>query len=145
MTAHLKLVAFDAEDLAVISTHLELAVMQASNMVHLPKDRRFVFVTRRFDWASPGIAHSVRPLTGVHFDHVLALRQTGEFLPEDSVSLLSLQFVMKDNPAGTVILNFADQTIELDVECLEVHLTDLAEDETQGDSAPALSPQNMWR
>ena len=46
----LKLVALDPEDLAIISTHLQDAVLRVGDIVFLPKERRFAIEVRRFDW-----------------------------------------------------------------------------------------------
>ena len=46
----LRLVALDPDDLAVISAHLQDALLRVGDIVYLPKERRFVVQTRRFDW-----------------------------------------------------------------------------------------------
>ncbi|MBF5066143.1 DUF2948 family protein, partial [Salmonella enterica subsp. enterica serovar Istanbul] len=38
----LKLIAFDSEDLSVISAHLQDAVLTVGDLAYVPKDRRFV-------------------------------------------------------------------------------------------------------
>lgn len=144
MSEHLKLVAYDGEDLAVLSAHLELAQIWRVHMVHLPDERRFVFIARRFAWESPGIAKSVRPQTGVHIDHVFAVRHFEDFKGDQEFSLLSLQFVMKNNPAGDVVLNFGDKRLVLEVECLEAHLTDLEENARAQDAGAPPSLPRQW-
>ena len=47
----LKLIALDAEDLRVISAHLQDAVLRVGDMVYLPNEKRFVALANRFDWA----------------------------------------------------------------------------------------------
>ena len=47
----LKLIALDAEDLGVISAHLQDAVLRVGDMVYLPNEKRFVALANRFDWA----------------------------------------------------------------------------------------------
>ena len=50
----LKLVALDPEDLAIVSAHLQDAIVRVGDLAYLPKERRFALVARRFDWeASP--------------------------------------------------------------------------------------------
>ena len=48
----LKLAALDAEDLAVISAHLQDAILKASDLAYLGAQHRFVLVARRFDWSA---------------------------------------------------------------------------------------------
>ena len=46
----LKLIALDADDLAVISAHLQDAVMKVGDLAFLPREKRFAAVANRFDW-----------------------------------------------------------------------------------------------
>ncbi len=46
----LKLIAFDEEDLKVVSAHLQDAVVRVGDMAYLPKERRFAALLNRFDW-----------------------------------------------------------------------------------------------
>src|SRR5262245_64592893 len=46
----LKLIALDAEDLAVISAHLQDAVLKVADLAFLPREKRFAAVANRFDW-----------------------------------------------------------------------------------------------
>lgn len=48
----LKLIALDAEDLAVVSAHLQDAVLKVADMAYLPREKRFAMLVNRFDWAS---------------------------------------------------------------------------------------------
>ena len=45
--ADLKLIALDAEDLSVVSAHLQDAVLQVGDLAYLPKERRFAAVANR--------------------------------------------------------------------------------------------------
>ena len=116
----LRLLAFDAGDLAVLSAHLENAEISRAGMAFLPRERRFAFVTSR-----PGADIFE---TGVHFDHVLKASHIGfdTCLPEDTLQLLSISFSADDAPAGHVLLVFScGNVIRLDVECLEASLRDM--------------------
>ena len=116
----LRLLAFDAGDLAVLSAHLENAEIARAEMAFLPRERRFAFVASR-----PG-TEGVE--TGVHFDHVLAASHIGfeTCLQEDMLQLLSISFSAQDAPAGHVLLVFScGKVIRLDVECLEACLRDM--------------------
>ena len=46
----LKLIALDEEDLSVVSSHLQDAVMRVSDMAYLPSQQRFAAIVNRFDW-----------------------------------------------------------------------------------------------
>ena len=45
----LRLVAFDPEDLSVISAHLQDSLLQVGDIAYLPKERRFAIQVRRYD------------------------------------------------------------------------------------------------
>ncbi len=46
----LKLIALDADDLKVISAHLQDAVLRVGDIAYLPRERRFAALGNRFDW-----------------------------------------------------------------------------------------------
>ena len=46
----LKLLALDEEDLIVVSSHLQDAVMRVGDMAYLPSQQRFAAIVNRFDW-----------------------------------------------------------------------------------------------
>ena len=50
MTASLKIIARDAEDLAVVSACLQDALIPLNEMRYLPQERRFIMVANRFRW-----------------------------------------------------------------------------------------------
>ncbi|WP_114184770.1 DUF2948 family protein [Microvirga aerophila] len=122
----LKLVALDAEDLAVVSAHLQDALLRVGDVLYLPGERRFVIQTRRFDWETPDTPQ--RRLTCLHFEHVTAVRVRGiEQGNKDALlNLLAISFVERDAPAGTATLIFAEGgAIQVDVECIEMQMKDL--------------------
>lgn len=129
---NLKLIAFNSEDLAVVSAHLQDAVLTVGDLVYQPPAKRFVALLSRFDWSSAleneGAAE--RCQCALRFERVLAARHAGIDLARtaDPLALLALQFDAKgpDDPGGTVLLLFAGGgAIQLDVECLELELKDL--------------------
>ncbi|MBM0207061.1 DUF2948 family protein [Micromonospora sp. STR1s_5] len=65
----LKLAAFDADDLAIVSAHLQDAVIRVGDVTYLPEQRRFALVGRRFDWEARD-GEPRRRLTGCHFERV---------------------------------------------------------------------------
>lgn len=135
----LKLIAFDVEDLNVVSAHLQDAVVRVGDMALLPRDKRFAAVLSRFDWArlivgETGSANSDHELarlrTALRFERVLAARTTSidHSRPDDVLALLAVSFEGRgpDDPSGTVTLTFSGKAaVQLDVECLEAELKDL--------------------
>ncbi|MBK18286.1 MAG: hypothetical protein CMM52_05555 [Rhodospirillaceae bacterium] len=128
----LKLRATDTDDLAIISTFLQDAVIAVNEMTFLKKESRFAFVANRFRWED---ADRERPVEGdpiyerVHcgicFDTVTAVRQNGldQQRKAQVVSLLSI--VAED---GFIDLAFsAGITVRLEVEKILCHLQDLNE------------------
>ncbi len=125
----LKLAALDAEDLAVISAHMQDAVLRAGDLAWLPGEHRFVLVARRFDWSiAPGEAPR-RRLAGVHFERVDAVKSRGitpGAASDETLSLLAITFEEGEAPSGTATLVFSGgAAIRLDLECVEVRLKDL--------------------
>jgi len=124
----LKLLALDADDLAVVSAHLQDAVAKIGEMAFLPKEKRFAMLVNRFDWAGAERGQSMRRRTGVHFERVLGAQARGiSFKDKDTVlNLLAVEFEAGDAPSGFVTLFFSgDAAIRLEVECLEGELSDL--------------------
>jgi hypothetical protein len=123
----LKLVALDQEDLAVISCHLQDALVRVGDLAYLPRERRFALAARRFDWeADPGEPPR-RRLAGVHFEGVRAARTRGidRSNPDRILNLLAVTFSETNAPSGSVTLLFSEGAIQLDLECIEGQMKDL--------------------
>ena len=129
----LKLMALDAEDLAVISAQVQDAVTRPDAFDFAQREKRFTLVINRFAWdaadAKPrsGSAYERRQ-SALSFARVLNVRSTGVRRgdADQVLSLLAIRFAETDAPAGTVELVFADgPLIHLDVECVEAQLEDL--------------------
>lgn len=124
----LKLVALDADDLAIVSAHLQDAVLKLADIVYLPKEHRFALAARRFDWEGAVQGHRRRRLTALHFDRVLAVRssQLDKRDAERVLNLLAITFDVGQEPAGDVTLHFSEgAAIRLTVECIESQMKDL--------------------
>ncbi|WP_299129453.1 DUF2948 family protein [uncultured Amaricoccus sp.] len=131
----LRLRAETAEDLAVISALLQDAVGQTSEIAWQPRRRRFTLLLNRFRWEdAPAAARQGRPFERTRalltIDDAFAARASGVD-PKDRdlvLSLLSIEFDAGEDGAGLVRLLLAgDGEIALDVECLEVALTDVTQ------------------
>jgi len=132
--ADLKLIALDADDLAVISAHLQDAVLKVADVAYLPKDKRFAAIANRFDWldalqdGNGGSQGFARKRTALRFERVLGAKVSGIDLKNGGavLSLLAIRFEPKQEPGGDVLLLFADGgAIRLEVEVIEAELKDL--------------------
>ncbi len=127
----LKLAAFDEEDLAVISAHVQDAVLKVGDMVYLPREKRFALAMNRFSWerAVDGkLRNYERRRSALSFDRVLAVRLSKiDRSRKDAVlELLAIAFEQTEAPAGKMTLFFAGgAAIQLDVEVIEARLGDL--------------------
>jgi hypothetical protein len=130
----LKLIALDAEDLKVVSAHLQDAVLKVADMAFVPRERRFAAILNRFDWTSVlagGKATApTRRQTALRFERVLGAQVSGIDLKagQEVLELLALQFepVAAEDPQGYLTLVFAGGgAVRLHVECIEAEMTDL--------------------
>ena len=132
----LKLIALDADDLAVISAHLQDALLKVGDLAYLPGERRFAALGNRFDWADAlrdggRPPEYVRRRAALRFERVLTAQVQGIDLARkgEVLSLLSIAFEpsgMQEDPGGHVVLQFANGgAIRLVVECIEAELKDL--------------------
>lgn len=124
----LRLVAFDAEDLDVLSAHLQDALVRVGDMAWLPEEDRFALILSRFDWMAAAAGACERAVSGLRFERVRRVRQTGvpQQKPETVLELLALSFEPTDAPAGQITLTFSGgAAIRLDVECLEACVRDM--------------------
>ncbi|MGE4372522.1 MAG: DUF2948 family protein [Xanthobacter sp.] len=125
----LKLLALDEEDLAIISAHLQDAVVQRVDMGFQPRDQRFALLLNRFDWdESLQEGAQMRRRAGLHFERVRAAQCRGmDVAQRDGVlNLLAVTFIAGDAPSGHILLTFSGGAeVRLDVECIEVGLGDL--------------------
>ncbi len=138
MSPQLKLIALDAEDLAVISTQVQDARVQTSDIIWRQGEKRLVVGMSRLDWeqALEGEAEPRRLVAALRFDRVLACKSRNIDLaaPAKVLDLVGIEFHPEDGrdeePGGSALLLFAQGgAIRLDVECLECALTDLGADE----------------
>jgi hypothetical protein len=130
----LKLIALDADDLAVISAHVQDARVQASDIVWRQDEKRLVVGIDRLDWEQTlaGGTEPRRSVAALRFDRVLACkaRNIDPDQPEAVLELVGIEFHPGEAPGGSALLLFSQgQALRLDVECLECELTDLGTDD----------------
>jgi DUF2948 family protein len=131
-TEKLKLIALDEEDLDIVSSHLQDAVVRVGEMAYVPSRKRFAAVLNRFNWekaeATGKPEDNERRRTALRFDRVLAaqLKSVKPSQADRVLSLLAVRFEADEHPSGYVTLTFSGgASIRLKVECIEAELTDL--------------------
>jgi hypothetical protein len=144
MTPPLKIIARDAEDLAVVSACLQDALIPLNEMRYLPQERRFIMVANRFRWeraagpTQPAVpnkdatfesdddfGNQQRTNAGICIDRVLSVRSRNvdRARPDDFLSLLSVQF----DHNRLSFLFAGGGTIQVEVEALSLYLSDLGQ------------------
>ena len=126
----LKFAVLDEEDLEVVSTHLQDAVVKVADVLWRAGEHRVVVALNRFDWES---AQSDRPeyrrrRSALRFERVQACKcRSLDPAGKDAVlNLLAVEFAETDSPSGVVSLIFSGGAVlRLEVECLEAELVDL--------------------
>jgi Protein of unknown function (DUF2948) len=125
----LKLIALDRDDLEIVSTHLQDAVMNVGDVLWRPREKRLVIALNRFDWeAQNGGEQFQRRRTALRFERVTCCKcRNVSCSNKDLVlNLLAVEFSELDAPAGVVTLTFSGgAALRLEVECLECELADL--------------------
>jgi hypothetical protein len=134
VTAQLKLIALDADDLAVISAHVQDARVQAGDIIWRQGEKRLVVGMNRLDWEQTLAGETVprRLVSVLRFDRVLSCKSRNIDLeaPETALELLGIEFHPGEAPGGSAVLLFNDGgALRLDVECLECELADLGADD----------------
>jgi hypothetical protein len=131
--ARLKLIALDAEDLAVVSAHVQDARVQTSDIIWRQGEKRLVVGMNRLDWEQTlaGETSPRRLIAALRFDRVLSCKSRNIDLdaPETVLELVGIEFHPGEAPGGSAVLMFSrGEALRLDVECLECELADLGED-----------------
>lgn len=131
----LRLLAQDADDLAVISAALQDAVAKIGDIHWDAHGRTLTLACNRFRWEVAG----KKPKRGVENERVRSALQLGDVtgvqarnLRRDAkaaiVELLAVTFEPGDAPGGTVMLTFAGGgDLRVGVDCLDVVLADVSE------------------
>jgi hypothetical protein len=129
----LRLVAQDAEDLKVVSSLVQDAVLPVTELKYDAKRRRFAALLNRFRWEDRAEAERVgrayeRVRSVLVVEDVLKAQTMGfDRADKDLVlSLLSLDFAPGADGTGRLTLTLAgDGAIALDVEALDLRLDDV--------------------
>jgi hypothetical protein len=129
-----RLIALDADDLAVISAHVEDAAVRVGDIIWRQAEKRLVVGMELLDW-DQSISGEITPrrlVAALRFDRVLSCKSRNIDLdaPETTLQLLGIEFHSGEPPGGSAVLLFASGgALRLDVECLECELADLGPDD----------------
>ena len=143
-TQPLKLLAEDSDDLAVVSAHIQDAIVPIADIAYLSGDRQFVMVLNRFMWeaskadapqpdgdAAPdrrdghdGTVY-LRTHSGLQFENVESV-QTREIDLKARGTMLSL-LAVRDVDGGIELDFSGDATIRLVVSGIRCRLTDFGD------------------
>ena len=88
----LRLIALDEQDLEVVSSHLQDAVVRVGEMAYVPSQKRFAAILNRFNWekaTKTAANENERRRTALRFDRVLGA-QIKSLRPSASDRVLSL-------------------------------------------------------
>jgi hypothetical protein len=126
----IKFIVLDEEDLEVVSTHVQDAVLTAADILWRPQEKRVVVGLNRFDWegVQNGNPEFNRRRAALRFERVLACkcRDINPAGKDTVLNLLAVEFAETDAPSGVVTLTFSGgKALRLEVECLEAELADL--------------------
>jgi len=137
----MRLMAKDAEDLAVVAACLQDALVPLSEMRFLKGEKRFVMLVNRFRWEQAGaalkpeqrgdanyadVAPDQRVNSGVCIDGVTAVRSR-EIDTGKPAKFLSLMTIALDGPNRLNLVFSGGGAIQLDIESPSVFLQDFGE------------------
>jgi hypothetical protein len=133
VTDRRKLIALDADDLAVISAHVQDAQVQTGDIIWRQSEKRLVVGMNRLDWEQTldGATEPRRLIAALRFDRVLSCKSRNiDLSAETALELLGIEFHPAEPPGGSAVLMFSHGgALRLDVECLECELADLGPDD----------------
>jgi len=130
----LNLRAEDAEDLGVVSAHVQDAIVRVGDIAYLSRMRRLVLSLNRFCWERApeklgGKTVYRRITSGLHFEAVLSVKTKG--IARNDPEALLYVLAIKFEPAGevgSIEISFAGgATLRAEVEGIEGTLRDLNE------------------
>ena len=122
----LKLLAVDAEDLAIISSATQDALVPVRDCGWFKDEKRFALLLNRFRWEASDERESSRTHSALVFNDVTSVSHIDVPLGEPD-RVLELLAVAQEAP-NTVILRFAaGRAIRLEIARLACHLEDVGE------------------
>ena len=127
--APLRLLAQDAEDLAIISAALQDAVTHVGDIDYQPGARTLTVCFNRFRWEK-GLDHGgERVRVGLQLGDVLKVqgRRLRSDVKDAVLALLAMEFEPAEAPSGVITLHFAGGgDLRVEVECIDAVLADVS-------------------
>ena len=123
----LRLLAQDAEDLAVISAAMQDAVAKVGDIDYEPKARRLTIAFNRYAWEAGGGA---RVRSALQLADVLKVetRKIRRDAPAAVIEILAMTFEPGEAPGGVVTLSCAGGgDLRVTVECVDAVLADVSQ------------------
>lgn len=120
----LRLLAEDADDLAVISAALQDAVARIGDIAYEKASRRLTVSFNRYRWERGG----ERVRCGLQLGSVMEVkaRRLRRHAKDAVVNLLAIGFEPGEAPGGALVLTFAGGgDLRVEVECIDAVLADL--------------------
>ena len=129
----LKLNAKTDEDLKVISAHLQDAITQPGNIVHLKKNRMLLIQLNRFMWedVEKGVFRkNKRILSILKFENVISVysKNLNQKKKDRFLDFLAIESKVMSDKSYEIILHFAgDKLIKIKAEVIDCFLDDQGE------------------
>ena len=129
----LKLSAKTNEDLKVISAHLQDAITQSANIVHLKKNRMLLLQFNRFMWedVEKGVFRkNKRILSILKFENVISVysKNLNQKKKDDFLDFLAIESKLLSDKGYDIILHFAgNKLIKINSEVIDCFLDDQGE------------------
>ena len=127
----LRLLAMDADDLAVISAALQDAVTRIGDISYERNGKTVTLAFNRLRWEAaqdPGELERVRSAMQLGCVTHVRHRNLRADAKDAALQLLAVSFEAGDTPAGVVTFAFADGgDLAVEVECVDAALADLSE------------------
>ena len=129
----LKLSAKTNEDLKVISAHLQDAITQSANIVHLKKNRMLLLQFNRFMWedVEKGVFRkNKRILSILKFENVISVysRNLNQKKKDDFLDFLAIESKLLSDKSYNIILHLAgNKLIKINSEVIDCFLDDQGE------------------
>lgn len=125
----LRLLARDFEDLTIVSTHLQDALLPLTSMVYERKSATFTMLANRFCWEHPAIDHEGEPMyhrvhSGLCFKNVEKIHHRG-FHPKENTRTLNLLTLQANKSNMVHLICSGDKEIRIETKNLQCHLGDL--------------------
>lgn len=130
-TPAIKIAALDEEDLAVISAHLQDAVLPVGDLRWIKTAGKLSIVANRYVHFGNTAGTGERRLCGLQISRVRRVSARNITMSDKTaiVSLLAMTFIPgAEAPEGIIELSFAGGgAVRIEVECIEVAMADLSE------------------